>query len=108
MSGTADKAKDKQKATYYYKLFRVKRQDGRVTTVSMDPILATRACQLMGVRVVSKLVRELALTYQEGMYKNCSGYVAEQLRQALSREQAERQQRRLAAAAATAAATTTA
>jgi len=44
MSATTKKAK----ATYYYKLFRVKRSDGRVTTVSVDPVLAMRACQAMG------------------------------------------------------------
>lgn len=83
--------KEKPKTSYYYKLFRVKRNDGRVTTVSMDPILVTRACQVMGdLRAVSKLVREVALSYEDGMYKNCSGYVAEQLRQAMQKASAER------------------
>lgn len=80
-----------QKATYYYKLFRVKRSDGRVTTVSVDPILATRACQAMGsLASVGKLVRETALAFEDGMFKNCSGYVSEQLRQAVKKASAER------------------
>ena len=78
-------AEQKLKATYYYKLFRVKRNDGRVTTVSIDPILATRACQVMGsLRTVGKLVREAALTYEDGMHKNCSGFVSQQLREAVA------------------------
>lgn len=82
---------EKPKATYYYKLFRVKRKDGRVTTVSMDPILVTRACQVMGgLRTVSKLVRDTALAYEDGMYKNCSSYVSEQVRQAMVIATAER------------------
>jgi len=82
---------EKPKATYYYKLFRVKRKDGRVTTVSMDPILVTRACQLMGgLRTVSKLVRDVAFSYEDGMYKNCSGYVADQLRQEMAKVSAAR------------------
>jgi hypothetical protein len=96
---------EKPKATYYYKLFRVKRKDGRVTTVSMDPILVTRACQVMGgLRTVSKLVRDVAFSYEDGMYKNCSGYVAEQLRQAMVKASAERAAQKAAAAAMLAAA----
>ena len=76
----------KPKATYYYKLFRVKRKDGRVTTVSVDPILVTRACQVMGgLSSVGKLVRDAAFSFEDGMYKNCSGYVSEQLRQAVKK-----------------------
>ncbi len=80
MSATAKKAK----ATYYYKLFRVKRADGRVTTVSVDPSLAMRACQSMGgLKPVGKLVREAALSYEDGTYKNCSSFVSMQLKQAM-------------------------
>jgi DNA-binding cell septation regulator SpoVG len=79
------------KSTYYYKLFRVKRNDGRVTTVSMDPILVTKACQVMGgLRSVGKLVRESALTYNDGMHKNCSGFVSLQLRESVQRAVTER------------------
>ncbi|MDO9176981.1 MAG: hypothetical protein Q7U16_01460 [Agitococcus sp.] len=71
------------KATYYYKLFRVKRDDGRVTTVSMDPVLVTHACRVVpgGIDIVGKLVRKAALSYKDGTSKNCSSFVAEQLRQ---------------------------
>lgn len=88
----------KLKATYYYKLFRVKRNDGRVTTVSVDPILVTRAVQLMGgLRPVGKLVREAALAYEAGMYKNCSGFVSQQLRQAIAQAAAQRNATKTAA-----------
>ncbi len=74
----------KAKATYYYKLFRVKRSDGRVTTVSVDPGLAMRACQAMGgLKPVGKLVREAALSYEDGMYKNCSSFVSQKLKTAM-------------------------
>jgi hypothetical protein len=74
------------KTTYYYKLFRVKRNDGRVTTVSVDPGLVARACQVMGdPTMVSKLVRAAALAYNTGMpeARNCSSYVSSQLRKEL-------------------------
>lgn len=92
MMSTTTQTQKKPKATYYYKLFRVKRRDGRVTTVSMDPVLVTRACQLMGgLRSVGKLVREAALTYEEGMDRNCSGYVSKQLRAAMTSASSARQ-----------------
>lgn len=80
-------APQKLKTAYYYKLFRVKRNDGRVTTVSVDPILVTKACQVMGdLRKVGKLVREAALSYEDGMYKNCSGFVSKTLRDEVTKQ----------------------
>jgi hypothetical protein len=91
----------KTKSTYYYKLFRVKRNDGRVTTVSMDPILVTKACQVMGgLRSVGKLVRESALTYEDGMAKNCSGFVSQQLHQVVQATIGARRQEQQETAAA--------
>jgi hypothetical protein len=91
----------KAKATYYYKLFRVKRSDGRVTTVSVDPVLVTRACQLMGgLRPVGQLVRATAFSYEDGMSKNCSGFVAQKLRDSVN--EAIQARRNSAAALATA------
>lgn len=82
-----------EKSTYHYKLFRVKRSDGRVTTVSMDPVLFTNAVKVMGgLKEVGRAVRVSASTYEEGMGKNCSGFVAQQLResvQALARARRE-------------------
>lgn len=76
----------KQKASYYYKLFRVKRSDGRVTTVSLDPALAVRACQYMGgLKAVGKIIREAAMDYEDDKYKSCSGFVAQQLREAVEK-----------------------
>lgn len=71
----------KPKTSYFYKLFRVKRKDGRVTTVSIDPVLVTTACRNMpgGLREVGRFVREEALAFEAGMYKNCSGFVASRL-----------------------------
>lgn len=93
MSDTRPQEAKKPKTTYYYKLFRVKRKDGRVTTVSVDPILVTRACQLMGgLPSVGKVVREAAYRFEPEMYKNCSGYVSQQLREELQRAAAERRQ----------------
>lgn len=81
-----DISSKKPKAAYYYKLFRVKRSDGRVTTVSVDPALAMRACQAMGgLKPVGKVVREAALAYEDGMHKNCSGFVSKQLEAAVSK-----------------------
>jgi hypothetical protein len=85
------------KTTYYYKLFRVRRSDGRVTTVSMNPVLVTQACRAMGgLRPVGQAVRTAALAYADGQSKNCSHFVSEQLRTAITRLSAER---RAAAAA---------
>jgi hypothetical protein len=74
------------KTTYYYKLFRVKRNDGRVTTVSVNPELVIRACQVLGDGdVVKKFVRSAAYEYNTGMgeARSCSGYVSSQLRKEL-------------------------
>lgn len=67
--------------TYYYKLFRVKRKDGRVTTVSVDPVLVTKACQVIGsLREVGKIVREAAYEYEKTPeVSSCSRYVSRQL-----------------------------
>lgn len=96
-------ATQKPKATYYYKLFRVKRNDGRVTTVSLCPILVTQACKTMpgGLKEVGVLVRKAALRYETGMFKNCSGYVSKQLSDAVAvaMEERKRKQRAMAAAA---------
>lgn len=75
-----------EKTTYIYKLFRVKRSDGRVTTVSVDPALFMKACHAMGgMKPVATRVRQAALEYQEGgVVKSCSGYVQAQLRTIVS------------------------
>jgi hypothetical protein len=79
------------KTTYYYKLFRVRRSDGRITTVSMNPVLVTQACRAMGgLRPVGQAVRVAALAYTDGQSKNCSHFVSEQLRSALTQLSAER------------------
>jgi hypothetical protein len=74
------------KTNYFYKLFRVKRSDGRVTTVSVDPVLVTRACQVMGgLKPVAKLVREAAYAYEPSVgEKTCSGYCQNQIRAIVS------------------------
>ncbi|MNR71668.1 hypothetical protein D3C71_22990 [compost metagenome] len=92
----------KPKNQYFYKLFRVRRNDGRVTTVSLDPVLVTQACKTIdgGLREVSKLVRSVALGYEDGMYKSCSGYVRQQLTQAVEVAMAARRSERAAQAAA--------
>lgn len=81
----------KEKVTYCYKLFRVKRADGRVTTVSMDPVLAIRAANAIGgFGSVGKLVRQAALQYEDGTFSSCSGFVAQRVKQELERAQKER------------------
>jgi hypothetical protein len=72
--------------SYYYKLIRVKRSDGRVTTVSLDPVLVTKACEVMGGwREVLALVRQAAVAYYDGHpdAKSCSGCVALRVMDAL-------------------------
>jgi hypothetical protein len=74
------------KSTYYYKLFRVKRSDGRVTTVSVDPVLVTRAVQVLGgLRPVGALVRKAALEYAKTPeFCACSRFVQRQLQDAIT------------------------
>lgn len=73
------------KSAYFYKLFRVRRSDGRVTTVSLDPALVAQACRRMGgLPVVGQAVRSAALAYEDGTSKNCSYYVAAKLREAMA------------------------
>lgn len=66
--------------SYFYKLYRVTRSDGRVTTVSIDPTLVTHAVKAFGSdRQVGTFVREVAASYQDGQWKSCSGFVSKQL-----------------------------
>ncbi|KWT98301.1 MULTISPECIES: hypothetical protein [unclassified Variovorax] len=90
--------KQQPKTTYFYKLFRVKRSDGRVTTVSLNPLLVTQACRAVpgGLPSVNKLVREAAARFETGMYKNCSGYVSKQLTAAVEVALVERRSNRVA------------
>lgn len=85
-----------KKTTYFYKLVRVSRADGRATTVSMDPILVTKACQVLGsFKAVNRLIRDAAVAYDETLHKSRSGFVAEQLRhtiaQAVKQRKAEKE-----------------
>jgi hypothetical protein len=68
-------------ASYYYKLFRVKRADGRVTTVSLDPVVVAKATQrLGGAKEVGALVRKLALSYLKADgARSCSRFVSQGL-----------------------------
>lgn len=72
-------------STYSYKLFRVKMADGRVTTVSVDPVLATKASQVLGgPKAVSALVRQLAFEYRKGPdCRSCSRFVGRGLQKAI-------------------------
>lgn len=72
-----------------YELFRVKRKSGKITTVSVDPVLVTKACQLMrDPRAVGKLVREAAFNFEKDEEnRSCSGYVTRQLREAITQMQ---------------------
>lgn len=74
-------AQTSEKTAYYYKLFRVKRSDGRITTVSLDPALVTKACRMMGgLKAVAAEVRASAYAYAEGgVTKSCSGHVQSHL-----------------------------
>jgi Peptidase S24-like len=82
---TASKSNAKSKTSYYYKLFRVTRHDGRVTTVSLDPVLIAKGCQFLGgLKPVAKLIRASALIYRDGDSRSCSGFVADELRRAVS------------------------
>ena len=74
------------KSSKVYELFRVKRNDGKVTTVSVDPVLVTKACQLMrDPKAVGKLVRDAAFNFEkDDNNRSCSGYVTSQLREAIS------------------------
>jgi len=76
-----------QKPTYIYKRFRVKKADGRSTTVSVDPTLVVRACQTMGsLSSVGRLVRDAALSFDvQAQGKNRSAHVSQKLKEAVSK-----------------------
>ena len=72
--------------TYFYKLFRVKLGDGRVTTVSLDPQLLARAEKPMGgARPLNAWVRQTALSYTSDPSVGPSAFVAELLRAELDK-----------------------
>lgn len=67
------------KTTYYYKLYRVKRKHGKVTTVSLDPALVMKACQVLGgPLLVGKLVREAAFAFEETEQQRCCSHFVQQ------------------------------
>lgn len=71
----------KQKTTYTYKLFLVLDQQGRSTTVSIDPVFVSMAIKASGdVDAVGRLTRKASLRYDKGT-KNCgrSRFVQRQL-----------------------------
>lgn len=70
---------DGQKTTYHYKLFRVRRSNGKVTTVSLNPALVATACKHMGIDVVQTTVRSAAAEYVDGTPGGCSKWCATQL-----------------------------
>lgn len=72
-----------------YELFRVKRNDGKITTVSVDPVLVTKACQLMrDPKKVGVLVRAAAFNFEKTEEnRSCSGYVTRELRNAIEQMQ---------------------
>jgi hypothetical protein len=89
LTTSSEAVKPRSNREYIYKLFRVKRSDGRVTTVSIDPILATYASRMFGnPKEVGKIVRKAAYEYEpETHATNCSQYVAAQLRKAMASAQ---------------------
>ena len=75
----------KKPDSYYYKLFRITKKDGKVSTVSLDPVLATKAAHVMGgLKPVGKFVRAVASEYEDSMHKSCSGYVSSKLKEAIA------------------------
>lgn len=83
MSDTKDS--QKKQDSYYYKLFRITKKDGKVSTVSLDPVLAAKAAQVMGgLKPVGKFVRTVASQYEDNMHKSCSGYVSSKLKEAIA------------------------
>lgn len=86
-SRTNSAPKQASKVNYCYKLFRVKRgSDNGVTTVSVDPVLATMACRTLGgIRAVSQRVRELSLSFDQQVppQRNRSRFVSSALRKEL-------------------------
>ena len=75
------------KPTYIYKRFRVKKADGKSTTVSVDPALVIKACQTMGsLNSVGKAVREAALSFDatDTKGKNRSAHVSQCLQSLVS------------------------
>ena len=61
---------------YYYKLFRVTKSCGKISTISMDPVLVTKACQVLGgLEKVNEFAKETALKYY--LNKVCISILAE-------------------------------
>lgn len=57
----------RERSSYTYKLFRVRTHDGKSTTVSVDPALVQKACDLLGgTRPVGAAIRSYSIAYQPG------------------------------------------
>lgn len=69
------------KAQYTYKLFRVKRRDGKSTTISLDPVLVLVAIKTLGsAKEVGAMVRDASMQYTKGVDRcSISRFVAHKL-----------------------------
>lgn len=78
-----------RKADYDYKLFRIKREDGKVTTVSVKDdeyikFIIGFGGGVNGESAVSDFVRDAALRFRPELHgKNCSGYIRAELFKAI-------------------------
>lgn len=75
-----------ERSSNTYKLFRVRTHDGKSTTVSVDPALVQKACEVLGgTRPVGAAIRSYSIAYQpdsEGMSR--SRFVSRRLLDAIA------------------------
>lgn len=70
-----------ERSSYTYKLFRVRTHEGKSTTVSVDPALVQKACEVLGgTRPVGAAIRSYSIAYQPGTAEmSRSRYVSRRL-----------------------------
>lgn len=77
-----------ERSSYTYKLFRVRTHDGKSTTVSVDPALVQKACEVLGgTRPVGAAIRSYSIAYQPGIAgMSRSRYVSRRLLEAIAEQ----------------------
>ena len=63
--------------SYHYKVFRVRLPNGRLSSISMSPLLFIHAVRMLGVPSVEKRVHELVSTWTPEQHPRCSTYVSD-------------------------------
>lgn len=82
----------KKKKEYFYMKFRVYQPNGKATSISLDPYLATHAIRVLGgAQAVGRFARQVVAELPADASCSRSGYVAQRLEELIAQQHQKRQ-----------------